>query len=146
MKTRPKIVHSHNLVLGAGRRWNWDKIGISLSSLCVAHCIGTPVAFALLPAIGTQFGEHTHEFHWLMAALLLPVALLAFVRGYLHHRELTPLFLGAGGVTVIFAALFLPEQWGGIYGYTYVNIVGSLGLMSGHLLNRRLCNRCDHAH
>lgn len=134
---------------GILNRWNWDKIGISLSSICVVHCILTPIAFVVLPAIGYAAGEHTHEFHWMMGVVLLPVALVAFVRGFSHHRHLLPGIVGGLGVAIIFAALFFVDSHDVLYKHFAVSMAGSVFLLVGHVLNRRACIQCaahDHEH
>lgn len=132
------------------RRLNWDKIGIGLSSICVVHCILTPIAFVVLPAIGFAAGEHTHEFHWIMGGVLLPVALIAFVRGFKHHRQFLPALIGTIGVAIIFAALFFVDSHDDLFQHFAISMLGSAFLLVGHVLNRRACNQCavhnhDHA-
>lgn len=144
-------MHSEEIAIADGgrsvsSRWNWDRIGIGLSSLCVLHCVFTPLAFLLLPALSTPGDEVQHGFHTLMAALLLPVAAIAFVRGYLHHRRMMPVVLGLCGVAVILIALVLPEFGDSHVPHLAVNVFGSILLITGHALNRRYCTRCMHHH
>ena len=128
------------------RRLDWDKVGISLSSVCVAHCILTPIAFIALPALGYAAGEHTHGFHWFMLALLLPVALVAFVRGYNHHRQILPLLLGVLGVALIVSAVTFIDAHDFMAKHLAVNILGSVLLLTGHIQNRRCHKQCGHHH
>jgi len=142
-----QLEHKHASQDDLQTRVDWDRVGIGLSALCVLHCILTPVVLILIPALGVG-GElaATEVFHWVMAGLLLPVALIAFWRGYRHHRALTALVLGFSGVMIIYVGLFLPEASGGLNVHLAVNIFGSSLLLTGHVLNRRYCRQCDHTH
>ncbi len=135
-----------NPALHAFRRWNWDKIGIGLSSLCMIHCLATPLLFLLLPAVGAAYLDGSEGFHWVMASIVLPVALLAFLRGYSHHRRARVLALGFAGVALLYAALALHETIQSSVPHTLMTIAGSALLLTGHALNWRYCKRCDHAH
>lgn len=133
-------------ILQITQRWNWDKVGIGLSSLCMVHCLATPFLFLALPAAGSLFLNSAEQFHWLMAVVVLPVALLAFLRGYTHHRRARTLVLGFTGVALLYAALAVHEMFSETMPHTLITIAGSAFLLAGHILNWRYCSRCDHAH
>jgi hypothetical protein len=137
------MVQENTLMSG---RWDWDRIGISLSTVCVAHCILTPLAFLLLPMIGYAAGEHTHVVHWIMLTLLLPVALIAFWRGYRHHGKIIPLILAVVGMTLIVAALLVVDRPDQLMYHYIVNVIGSVFLLTGHVQNRRCHAQCGHQH
>ena len=126
-----------SLPTGESAPWNWDKIGIGLSSLCMVHCFLTPIVIALMPAFDGYL--HSTVFHALMAILILPTALFAFVHGYVQHRIRHALVLGVIGVVVIMAALLLPEAIVDQVGHIRMTMVGSVFLMAGHVLNFRAC-------
>ncbi len=138
----------------APSRFNWDKIGIGLSSLCLVHCLLTAGAIVLVPVLGLSVTDGligipgsaarmtSHSFHWMMAGLLLPVAGIAFVRGFRHHQDRRVLGLGILGAVIIVLALVAPHEVLENFGHGYLTIAGSLLLIAGHYFNRRGCHRC----
>ena len=53
-----------------------DKAAIGLSLLCVAHCLLTPIAIVMLPALGATFLED-ERFHYALLFLVLPTSLVS---------------------------------------------------------------------
>lgn len=139
-------MHANDAVYQLGRRWNWDKVGIGLSALCMVHCLVSPFLLLLLPTVGTLYASGAEQFHWLMAIVVLPVALFAFVRGFRHHRRAMTLVLGLAGVACLYAALAFHELFASDLPHTLFTLAGSVLLLVGHVMNWRYCARCDHAH
>ncbi|HEX9619988.1 MAG TPA: MerC domain-containing protein [Polyangiaceae bacterium] len=108
-----------------------DLVGISLSSLCVVHCLAMPLALLVLPfAIEDYFHSH-------LAPLVGLVALVAVGRGAWVHRQtraLPPLLAGLG--LLAFVAVVEP---GGV-SEILLSIVASGFLIVAHWLNVR-CSR-----
>src|ERR1035437_9556868 len=76
----------------------WDRLGISASILCGIHCLLTPLIVLSVPALGNVF---SHEaFHWIIALVVFPAAVVALWLGYRIHRY--PQMLGLGAVGLIF--------------------------------------------
>jgi hypothetical protein len=76
-----------------------DRTGVLASIGCAVHCLVAPVFMLLAPAIG---GWWVHPVtHLLIAAIVLPVAGMALVRGYRQHgRRWIPLVGGIGMMLV----------------------------------------------
>ncbi|MCB5188915.1 MerC domain-containing protein [Methylobacillus caricis] len=110
---------------------NWDKLGNILSFLCLIHCIALPWLALTLP-LAILMDERVHV--WLFIALL-PAAIFGAWSGWRHHHDLKPSMLLAGGLTLVGFAAFLPI---GEAAEVAVTIPGSLLLIAGHSLNRRL--------
>ena len=112
-----------------------DGTAITLSGLCLIHCLMLPVLSATLPIAGT-IGE-AEWLHQAFVAAALPFALIG-----LTSKRIT-LFAGAliiAGLGLLFAGAFV-EPW---HDYeTRMTVVGAILLASGHLL--RWSNRQDHA-
>lgn len=111
-----------------------DGAAIGASLLCLLHCIGLPILFALLPAMAT-IGLPTTE--WLHLALLLtaiPVSALALVGGWRAHGAVVPILLGTTGLAGLAAGL----AFGSVPGAeTALTVVGSLALALAHIGNWR---------
>ncbi|HET7708168.1 MAG TPA: MerC domain-containing protein [Sphingomicrobium sp.] len=107
-----------------------DRLAITLSGLCLVHCLATAIMLALLSAAGSALGNPLiHEVGLGLAMLLGAVAL---GRGVVEHGFMLPSAVGALGLGVMAGALSLPHD-GGEALYTVIG-VGILAL--GHQLNR----------
>ena len=107
-----------------------DRIAITLSGLCLVHCLASAVLLALLSAAGSALGNPLiHEVGLTLAMMLGAVAL---GRGVMEHGFMMPSAVGALGLGVMAGALTLPHD-GSEALYTVIG-VGILAL--GHELNR----------
>lgn len=113
---------------------NADMIGVALSILCAAHCVVTSFFIMSLPILARYYISNPY-IHISLAILIIPIGLIAFVKGFRHHRRALVLTLGISGVLIVgltpqlthFFKLNLNEPW--------LLIVGSLILVLAHLLN-----------
>lgn len=116
----------------------WDFWGLILSGVCLVHCLLTPLALVILPALVPHWLQAEGHGHSLFFLLLLPIAAFAMFSGFRRHHRWAPIvWLGLGVAVVAFTTFVLdgkPE-----YALT---IVGSLLLLRGHYLNRRWCRSC----
>ena len=107
-----------------------DRLAIGLSGLCLVHCLGTAVLFAMLSAAGGLLGSPLiHEVGLGLAMILGAVAL---GRGIVEHGFMMPSAVGSLGLGVMGGALSLPHD-GNEALFTVIG-VGILAL--GHQLNR----------
>ncbi|GEM_PF-253525 len=118
----------------------WNKIGIVLSGICALHCLITPVLLFAIPVLGGFF--ENSWFHIILALGVLPVGLFAFWKGYQHHRKISILGFGLMGMTFIISAALVPHEWVEWKEIDVVTVIGSLFLISAHILNQRAC-QCD---
>lgn len=119
----------------------WDKLGISASSLCVAHCLMLPVIVTFLPWFGLEFLAREIP-HQILVLLLIGFGLCAFIPGYrLHGRFWVPALALAGWTIVAFATFAAGEivsaRW-----ETPLIILGSAILIAAHLKNLSFCRLC----
>ena len=54
-----------------------DRLAIALSSLCVIHCLATPLLLIILPSFGALFADSHELFHQIILFFVLPVGLAA---------------------------------------------------------------------
>ncbi|HXG99613.1 MAG TPA: MerC domain-containing protein [Sphingomicrobium sp.] len=106
-----------------------DRMGITLSGLCLVHCLGTSVMLAVLASAGGMLGAHW--IHAIGLTLAMVMGAIALGRGVLDHGYTMPSAVGGLGLGVMAGALNLPHH-GGEALYTMVG-VGILAL--GHRLN-----------
>lgn len=117
-----------------------DGLAISLSAVCVVHCLALPVAIALLPALSQwlQLPEALHA--WLLACAL-PISMT--VLGKAAYREPAargPLLVGMAGLAIMGSALLVASE-----GLETAMTLGGAGLLaSSHVRNWRRRARCAH--
>ena len=111
-----------------------DRMAITLSGLCMMHCLATAVALGLLASASGFLGAAwIHEVGLSLAMLL---GALALGRGIYEHGFMMPSAVGGLGLGVMAGALSLPHD-GSEATYT---VVGVAILALGHQLNRIAAN------
>ncbi len=106
-----------------------DRLAITVSGLCLVHCLATSVLLALLASAGGFLGAHwIHEIGLTLAMLL---GALALGRGVLEHGFMMPSSVGGLGLGVMGGALTMPHD--GTEALLTMVGVGILAL--GHHLN-----------
>jgi len=113
-------------------KW-FDGLAVGASALCLIHCLGLPILIAALPALAARL-DLGEGFHLGLLAIALPVSAYALGEGWRRHRALTPLFVGAAGLTLLAAGLAF-EDWVAVE--TGVTVAGSLLLAGAHVANWR---------
>ena len=107
-----------------------DRMAITLSGLCMVHCLATAVALGLLASAGGLLGAAwIHEVGLSLAMMLGAVAL---GRGVAEHGFMMPSAVGGLGLGVMAGALTMPHD-GSEALYT---VIGVAVLALGHQLNR----------
>lgn len=112
-----------------------DFVAISLSGLCMAHCLALPLAAALLPITGVW--AEAEWVHWAFALTAAPISLWTLTR----RPRVAPLMLAVAGLCLLFS---------GAAGFpshaleTPITVTGSLFLVAAHVANwRRRPHGCD---
>ncbi len=117
-----------NSVLREGRLDRW---AIGLSGLCLAHCLATSVAVALLATAGGALVSPVIHEAGLVVAIIFGA--LALGHGVFKHGYAMPAWVGSLGLGVMAGALALPHDTSEVS----FTILGVLLLALGHDLNRR---------
>lgn len=107
-----------------------DAAAISLSGLCLAHCLALPLLVVALPVLGTI--AQAEWLHWSFVALAVPVSLAAFHRAG-RRAVLASCMAVAGLVFLILGAAGWPQP----HLEVPLTVAGSLILAAAHLLNWR---------
>jgi hypothetical protein len=115
-----------------------DAVAISLSGLCLAHCLILPLAAGFLPLLGAW--TEAEWVHWGFVAVAAPISLWTLTRP--QTKSLSAVILGLAvlglGLLVAGAAGYPDHDW-----ETALTVVGGLALATAHLINWR---RQSHAH
>lgn len=114
----------------------WDRAGTLLSALCALHCLVTPFITLSLPL--WVYSIHYSPVHLFISIFIFPIAIYSFWAGYKRHASKLVLLLGGVGLLLLSIALISPTSRNQLRWNDIMTILGSLALISGHFLNRRL--------
>ena len=112
-------------------RGNLDRAGITLSALCVVHCLATLVLVSALGLGGEFFANPI--IHEVGLALAMVVAAVAIGIGALRHRRAGPFVTAMTGLSFMGGALAVPHG----YEEAVLTIIGVALVTLGHILNMR---------
>ncbi|RJG51378.1 MerC domain-containing protein [Motilimonas pumila] len=118
-----------------------DKFAISLSGLCLAHCLLLPIALTFIPAL-TSLGLADERFHQLLLLFVIPTSLVALTLGCKKHQSKVPFAWGLAGLSLLIAGAVLGHDLGEIAekGLTFA---GACIMAFSHFKNYRLCQKHD---
>ena len=89
-----------------------DKTAISLSLICVAHCLFMP-SFLVLLSSYISFSYDNELVHYLVLAMAIPLSLYALIAGVRNHKTYSYFLLGLLGLFCLIIAISLGVQmWG----------------------------------
>lgn len=107
-----------------------DRVAMTLSGLCLVHCLVTALLFGTLSTVGGLLGSPLIHEAGLVLALVLGVVALG--NGIRQHGRFLPPSIGGLGIGAMTAALTLPH--GG--SEMVATMLGVVLLATGHYLNR----------
>ena len=124
-----------------------DKTAISLSALCLVHCLLVPSFLVFLSGYITL--SYNNEFiHYAILFIAIPVSLYALITGVKNHKSFTYLYVGLSGIlALVLAVTFGVQIWGEV-GEKILTTIGALLVAISHFKNYRLCREieCDDCH
>lgn len=119
-----------------------DKSAITLSVLCLLHCLALPVITVLLPTmIATAVNQEF--FHTIMVAFVLPISIYALTMGCKKHSKLSVALYGGLGLATLVAAVVFGESHLGEVGEKVVTTIGAVIIAFAHFQNYKLCAKSD---
>ena len=119
----------------------WDRLGITLSIVCLVHCLVLPFAIVALPLVAARWLD-TSTFHTAMALALLPVALLAVVPALRMHGRISVAAAMAAGLSLLSTAAFAGEDLLSHEWQIVLTVAGGAILVAAHAVNLALCRAC----
>lgn len=115
-----------------------DALGMCASSLCVTHCILTPVLLLALPLAGFAFLE-SELIDRSLAVLAIFISIMALNPGYRIHGNRKLMVLAGAGIGCLLIAAFVAEHFLGETGDRVFTMIGGTMLVVAHWLNRSFC-------
>lgn len=105
----------------------YDLAGISLSVLCIIHCVGLPLLILFLPSL-LSFKNET--FHILMLVAIIPISGYAFFKGYQQHQHHQMILWAILGLTLLLLAPLSGELLEAVF-----TLSGSIIIVFSHYMN-----------
>ncbi len=121
----------------------WDEWGTGLSILCLIHCLVSPIILLSIPILARYYLMHP-VVHFILAAGILPVGLVALFSGFRHHRHKVVLWFGLPGLFIISVVPILVHVFRVDLNEPALMLIGSSILVYAHYKNQKAC-RC-HIH
>ncbi len=112
-----------------------DKSAMTLSGLCLVHCLAGSLLLTVFAASGDWLG---HDVHVVGLLLAMPLAAVALWRGFALHGRYAIGVLGALGIGLMAASLLISH--GGVAEIA-LSIIGVCLLATAHLWNLRASRR-----
>ena len=115
---------------------------MTLSTLCVIHCLAFPLLTVLLPNLATN-SLNQEFFDIAMVICVLPISIYALTMGYKKHMKYSIAITGSLGLLTLVAALFFGEKNLGEIGEKLWIVIGSVIIAFAHFRNFQLCQQSD---
>ncbi|MEM8771434.1 MAG: MerC domain-containing protein [Pseudomonadota bacterium] len=118
-----------------------DLAAISISSLCLMHCLLVPLAAAILPVFAAI--EEAEWLHRLLVILSAPLSAIAIIQMRKHY--IGPVFITAAlfGLAMLFAAAFMerfhPQE-------NVMTFIGAASLIFAHMWRWRSHGGASYGH
>jgi uncharacterized membrane protein YfcA len=122
-----------------------DQIGIWTSTLCVIHCLLTPVLLSI-SAVSAHFLPSEERTHRTLAVAIAALGAIALVRGYRRHRSSRVLVLMVVGLVFIFAGAYWGNRLPSHTAEVIVTLIGSAFMIAAHRTNHTFCRDCSCSH
>ena len=110
-----------------------DGAAVTLSALCLVHCLLLPFVVAGLPFLMQYSEGHLHA---QVLIIVLPLSTVALALGFRRHRDVRILLGGATGMLLLVAGATVAHTQHGLTADRLFTIAGSITLAVAHFFNR----------
>ncbi|MCW8879831.1 MAG: MerC domain-containing protein [Kangiellaceae bacterium] len=117
-----------------------DKAAISLSIICVIHCLLLPLLVLILPSMATLWFNDETFHQWLLLAVFMSSS-FALSKGYRQHKQFSIILWGSFGLSFLFLASLLGHDKVGELGEQSLTLIGAFIIAIGHIKNYRTCKQ-----
>lgn len=124
-----------------------DRLAILFSSLCVTHCLATPLLLITVPSLAGSAMLEGEAFHQFLLLIVVPVGLFALILGYSHHKQKWVVTSGILGMLILGIPVFLETTFAheqglshqllGNSGEVYLTVLASSIIVATHFINYR---------
>ncbi len=123
----------------------FDRIAISISTICALHCAALPIIVSLFPALISSSMDD-HYFHLLLLWVVVPSSAIALFMGCKKHRDKYVFILGTVGVGCLIGIAIYGHDLIGETGEKIGTVFASLIIVFVHFRNHQLCRKCHCEH
>lgn len=109
-----------------------DGAAVTLSGLCLVHCLALPLIVAGLPFLAQFTNGHLHA---QLLVVVLPVSILALGLGYRRHRNSRIVTGGTAGMLLLVVGATVAHQHLGLAADRAFTMAGALVLATAHFFN-----------
>jgi len=119
-----------------------DKTAISLSVICLMHCLLMPSFLVLLSGY-VSLSYNNELVHYAILFLAIPISFYALLMGAKNHKSYTYLVWGLIGLFTLIFAVTLGVQLWGEFGEKLITSMGAILVAFSHYKNYKLCREAD---
>ncbi|MEC8378658.1 MAG: MerC domain-containing protein [Pseudomonadota bacterium] len=119
-----------------------DKLAISLSLACVAHCFFVPSFIILTSGLFVSAIDNGFV-HNLILFFAVPISLFALALGYKNHGALLYFLIGFAGLIVLCSAVLVVDLYYGETGERLLTLFGSVLVVFAHYKNHQICKEIN---
>ena len=119
-----------------------DKFAISLSVLCVLHCLLFPSLLVLFSSF-ISLNIDSETIHYLLLFLVVPASFFALFVGLNNHKNPLIFVTGIVGILILISATVIDILILSFSSETILTIFGSFLVSFAHYKNYKLCNHMD---
>ena len=119
-----------------------DKTAISLSVICLMHCLLMP-SFLVLLSSYVSLSYNNELVHYAILFLAIPISFYALLTGAKNHKSYTYLVWGLIGLFTLIFAVTLGVQLWGEFGEKLITFMGAILVALSHYKNYKLCREAD---
>ena len=119
-----------------------DKTAISLSAICLAHCLLVPSLLVFISGY-LSISYDNELIHYGILFFAIPVSIYALITGVRNHRTYQYLAWGFTGLFFLIFAVTLGVQIWGELGEKGLTAIGASLVALSHFKNYRLCRKID---
>ena len=119
-----------------------DKTAISLSAICLAHCLLVPSLLVFISGY-LSISYDNELMHYGILFFAVPLSIYALITGVRNHRTYQYLALGFTGLFFLIFAVTLGAQLWGELGEKSLTVIGASLVALSHFKNYRLCRKID---
>ena len=119
-----------------------DKTAISLSVICLLHCLLMPSFLVLLSGY-ISLSYNNELIHYSILFLAIPISVYALLTGAKNHKTYTFLIIGMIGLLALIIAVTLGFQLWGELAEKSLTSIGAVLVAFSHFRNYKLCREAD---
>jgi uncharacterized membrane protein YfcA len=135
------MMSSSPLSVPQSRQWA-DRLGIWTSTLCVVHCLLTPVLLSF-SAVIAHFLPAEESIHRSLSLFVALFGTIALILGFRRHRRSVVLLTMFSGLACIAGAAWFGDRLPSHSFEVAITFCGSALMITAHRMNHTFCRSCE---